>query len=408
MARHHPAVRHRLGEAGAPTGLDPAPGHACRGPASRAGARGPTSRPSRSATGCSAARAPRRPVAPTRCWRWVRPAWTTATSGWWPSTRAPASGRSPRVLPDSPEDVLFRSHGWVLESHDDDTVFELAGVAAARRSLAGVSLPGLDVALAGDDRLVTAEATTDDGRELASGVAAYADDWVGFRSIEVDPAERGRRPRAAGHGRAARMGRRARRDHGVPPGAGRQHAAPSRCTTGSASASTIGTATWRYRYRLADENLTHAEGDGHRSARRTRADRRWLCSRAVLPPTRPRLELLRRTVVAPRCSPRHTGAGRPRPEVERWTNDSTAELPASHPRRTGPTAAFVCTGAASSHRCPSWSCATGPAWRRSWSRTVPSCRPEETPAEVVGTANGRTRARARRHRGHRANDHRSR
>ena len=28
---------------------------------------------------------------------------------------------------------------------------------------------------------------------LASGVAAYADDWVGFRTIEVDPAERGRR-----------------------------------------------------------------------------------------------------------------------------------------------------------------------------------------------------------------------
>ena len=28
---------------------------------------------------------------------------------------------------------------------------------------------------------------------LASGVAAYADDWVGFRTIEVDPAERGRK-----------------------------------------------------------------------------------------------------------------------------------------------------------------------------------------------------------------------
>ena len=47
--------------------------------------------------------------------------------------------------------------------------------------------------MVGDDRLVTAEAVTDDGRVLASGVAAYADDWVGFRTIEVDPAERGRR-----------------------------------------------------------------------------------------------------------------------------------------------------------------------------------------------------------------------
>ena len=97
------------------------------------------------------------------------------------------------VLPDSDDDALFRDHGWVLESHDHDTVFQLAGVAAARRSIAGVSLPGIDVAVVGDDRLVTAEASTDDGRVLASGVAAYADDWVGFRTIEVDPAERGRK-----------------------------------------------------------------------------------------------------------------------------------------------------------------------------------------------------------------------
>ena len=47
-------------------------------------------------------------------------------------------------------------------------------------------------AVVGDDRLVTAAATTGDGRVVASGVAAYADDWVGFRTIEVDPAERGR------------------------------------------------------------------------------------------------------------------------------------------------------------------------------------------------------------------------
>jgi N-acetylglutamate synthase len=96
------------------------------------------------------------------------------------------------VLPDSAEDALFRRHGWVPESHDHDTVFLLAGVAAARRSLAGVPLPDLDVAIIGD-HVVTAEASTDDGRVLASGVAAFADDWVGFRTIEVDPAERGRK-----------------------------------------------------------------------------------------------------------------------------------------------------------------------------------------------------------------------
>ena len=101
------------------------------------------------------------------------------------------------VLPDSAEDAMFRSHGWVLESHDEDTVFLLSGVAQARRSLAGVTLSGVDLFLEGDDRLVTAEAYTDDGRLLASGVAAVgdgqgADQWVGFRGIEVDPGERGR------------------------------------------------------------------------------------------------------------------------------------------------------------------------------------------------------------------------
>lgn len=99
-----------------------------------------------------------------------------------------ARGQRPiaAVLPDSPEDALFRSRGWVLESHDADTVFELAGVAAVQRRLPRSPLP--DASLEGDDRLVTA--TLLDG--AATGVAAYADDWVGFRSIEVDPAHRRR------------------------------------------------------------------------------------------------------------------------------------------------------------------------------------------------------------------------
>lgn len=96
------------------------------------------------------------------------------------------------VLPDSAADELFRSHGWVLESHDADTVFEITSVAQARRSLRGAGLGAAEVSLTDDDRLVTAEARSPDGRVVASGVAAYADDWVGFRGIEVDPAERGR------------------------------------------------------------------------------------------------------------------------------------------------------------------------------------------------------------------------
>jgi GNAT superfamily N-acetyltransferase len=96
------------------------------------------------------------------------------------------------VLPDSAEDAMFRSHGWVLESHDEDTVFELTSVARARRSLPAAMDREVEVDLEGDDGLVTARLRARDGRVVASGVAAYRDDWVGFRGIEVDPAERGR------------------------------------------------------------------------------------------------------------------------------------------------------------------------------------------------------------------------
>ena len=132
----------------------------------------------------------------------------------------------------------------MLESHDHDTVFQLAGVAAARRSLAGVSLPGLDVALVGDDQLVTAEASTDDGRVLASGVAAYADDWVGFRTIEVDPAERGRRLGLLVMAELLEWGAERGATTAYLQVLGDNTRAHSRCTTGSASPSTTGTATW--------------------------------------------------------------------------------------------------------------------------------------------------------------------
>jgi GNAT superfamily N-acetyltransferase len=89
------------------------------------------------------------------------------------------------VLPDSEEDALFRSHGWVPESHEHDTVFELAGVATVRRRLppdlheAEVTFEGrLAIARIGD---------------IASGVAAVDGDWAGFRSIEVAPDRRHQR-----------------------------------------------------------------------------------------------------------------------------------------------------------------------------------------------------------------------
>lgn len=99
-------------------------------------------------------------------------------------------GRRPiaAVLPDSEEDALFRSHGWGLESHDADTVFQLAGVAAVSRSLPR-DLPEatVEAAVEGNEALVTVR--IGDG---ASGVAALDGDWVGFRSIEVAPEHRRR------------------------------------------------------------------------------------------------------------------------------------------------------------------------------------------------------------------------
>jgi len=93
------------------------------------------------------------------------------------------------VLGESEERELLRSLGWVPESHDADTLFQLASVASVRRSLR--SADPAPVAISIDEGtnggLVTAEIPGQ-----ARGSAAYADDWVGFRGIEVDPAHRRR------------------------------------------------------------------------------------------------------------------------------------------------------------------------------------------------------------------------
>lgn len=87
------------------------------------------------------------------------------------------------VLPDSPEDALFRSHGWGLESSDADTVFQVTGVARARRSLPAVDVEAVEVAEDG------AHAVARIG-DRASGVATFDRDWVGFRAIAVAPEHR--------------------------------------------------------------------------------------------------------------------------------------------------------------------------------------------------------------------------
>jgi N-acetylglutamate synthase len=85
------------------------------------------------------------------------------------------------VLPGSPEDALFRSHGWVLESDDADTLFQIASVSQALR---GLEVPD-DASYDEHGDLVTVRLG-----ERASGVAAYGEDWVGFRSLEVPPEHR--------------------------------------------------------------------------------------------------------------------------------------------------------------------------------------------------------------------------
>jgi GNAT superfamily N-acetyltransferase len=94
---------------------------------------------------------------------------------------APRTGRPiAAVLPDSPEDALFRGHGWVLESNDADTLFQIAPVSQALR---GLEVP--DASYDEDGDVVTVRLG-----DRAVGVGAYSDDWVGYRGIEVSPEHR--------------------------------------------------------------------------------------------------------------------------------------------------------------------------------------------------------------------------
>jgi GNAT superfamily N-acetyltransferase len=100
------------------------------------------------------------------------------------------------VLPDSEEDALFRGHGWRLESHDADTLFQLASVAQTQRALRSRAPSAAAVELV-DVPSSRARVVTGRIGDAAQGVAAYDRDWVGFRSLEVDSGQRRR-----GHGLA--------------------------------------------------------------------------------------------------------------------------------------------------------------------------------------------------------------
>ena len=94
-------------------------------------------------------------------------------------------GRRPiaAVLPETDEEALFLGAGWVPESPDGPTLFQVASVAHTRRIVRAV--PGVQVDLAEDGDLVVARVG-----DRATGIAAYSRDWVGMRGIEVEPEHR--------------------------------------------------------------------------------------------------------------------------------------------------------------------------------------------------------------------------
>ena len=100
-----------------------------------------------------------------------------------------ALGKPPvaAVLAESDERTYLADLGWVPESHDADTQFQLASVATARRALRGVDTSNVVVTV--DDGVASAS-VPGAGQVMAQGFAAYADDWVGFRGVEVAPEHR--------------------------------------------------------------------------------------------------------------------------------------------------------------------------------------------------------------------------
>lgn len=94
------------------------------------------------------------------------------------------------VLTDSAEEAALRERGWGAESGDADTIFSVAGVAAARRALRSAGGAGGAAAAPEVELVDLAPGVVRASLPGATGVAAYDRDWVGFRSVEVDPDRR--------------------------------------------------------------------------------------------------------------------------------------------------------------------------------------------------------------------------
>jgi RimJ/RimL family protein N-acetyltransferase len=83
------------------------------------------------------------------------------------------------VLPDSPEERLFRDRGWDLESGEADSSFRVASTATALRAVPHTSLDVEIVETPG-----RAEARIGD---RARGYAGSDGEWLGFGGLRVDP-----------------------------------------------------------------------------------------------------------------------------------------------------------------------------------------------------------------------------
>ena len=106
---------------------------------------------------------------------------------WWRHYAALGKPPVAAVLAESDERTYLADLGWVPESHDADTQFQLASVAAARRALRGVDTSKRRRHRRRRRRIGLGAGR---GQVMAQGFAAYADDWVGFRGIEVAPEHR--------------------------------------------------------------------------------------------------------------------------------------------------------------------------------------------------------------------------
>lgn len=97
------------------------------------------------------------------------------------------------VLTGSPQDQRLSGLGWVPESTESDTLFQVAGVAQVARALRGRvgrgDAPPVDVDPGVDGQRDWVRAQVGD---LASGYASFHEDWVGLGGLVVEPAHRRR------------------------------------------------------------------------------------------------------------------------------------------------------------------------------------------------------------------------